>query len=376
MKYCTQCGTKLEDTALFCSSCGAKQSQDTARPEKQESQETIFGALTGAVNKMTSGKNEAVHPPMRKLFGQVFKKHSQEEAEAIFACGTPGTIPRLTTKEATWPQPWLWSRVLVGIGLAFFMMLLCCELFENINALPGTIVLGSFMVPVGILVFFFELNTPKNISFYNVLKIFLVGGCGSLLLTLTLFSLTQDTGMAYLEAIITGVVEEVAKAGIVAYFIYREKDAEHTVNGLLIGAAVGAGFAAFESAGYALRFYLIADFGKMMDVILLRAYLAPGGHVVWAAMTGYAMMLVKGDAPLSTKVFGKAEFWKIFWMPIAMHSIWDMPIFSSVDTPLIQIALCVISWVVIFVLISNCLTKLATKVSREEEEKSPEVQPS
>lgn len=377
MKYCTSCGTKLEDSAAFCSACGAKQgaAQPDQKPDSDKQQETILGAITGAVNKLTGGKKEAVHPPMRKLFGQVFKLHSQEEAETIFACGTPATTPKLTTTEATWPQPWLWSRVLTGIGLAFLMMMLCCEIFENINALPGTIILGSFMVPVGVLVFFFELNTPKNISFYNVLKIFLVGGCASLLLTLTLFSLLQDTGMEYLEAIITGVVEEIAKAGIVAYFIFREKDAKYTVNGLLIGAAVGAGFAAFESAGYALRFYLLGGYSTMMDVIFLRAVLAPGGHVVWAAMAGYAMMLIKGDAPLTLNVFAKAGFWKIFWLPVAMHAIWDMPLLATVETPVVQILLCVASWVVIFVIISNCLTQLAERVRKETAEAEQAAQP-
>lgn len=377
MKYCTACGTKLEDNAAFCSNCGLKQGisqqEQNAAAEEKGQQETIFGTLTGVVNKLTGGKKEAVRPPMRKLFGQIFKSHSQQEAETVFACGTPTTTPRLTSAEATWPQPWLWSRVLVGLGLAFLMMMLCCEIFNNINALPGTIILGSFMVPVGILVFFFELNTPKNISFYRVLKIFLVGGCASLLLTLTLFSLLQDTGMEYLEAIITGVVEEVAKAGIVAYFIFREKDMKYTVNGLLIGAAVGAGFAAMESAGYALRFYLNYGYGTMMDVIFLRAVLAPGGHVVWAAMAGYAMMLVKGDGPMSMKVFAQARFWKIFWLPVAMHAIWDMPLLTTVETPVVQILLCVASWVVIFVIISNCLTQLAERVQKEAAEAAAET---
>ena len=333
-----------------------------------------MGAITGAVNKLTGGKQEAVRPPMRKLFAQTFKRHSRQEAETIFACGTPATTPKLTSAEATWPQPWLWSRVLAGIGLAFFMMMLCCELFDNMNALPGTIILGSFMVPVGILVFFFELNTPKNISFYNVLKIFLVGGCASLLLTLTLFSLLEDTDMVYLEAIITGVVEEIGKAAIVAYFIYREKDdAKHMVNGLLIGAAVGAGFAAFESGGYALRFFLQDGYGTMMEVIFLRAVLAPGGHVVWAAMAGYAMMLVKGDKPLTLGVFSKAGFWKIFWLPVAMHAVWDMPILTTVDFPVVQVFLCIASWVVIFVIISNCLTQLAEKVHAEAAEAEAEA---
>lgn len=377
MKYCTACGTKLDDHAAFCSKCGAKQGaaepEQTAAPEENGQQETIFGALTGAVNKLTGGKKEAVRPPMRKLFGQVFKLHGQEEAETIFACGTPATTPKLTTTEAAWPQPWLWSRVLTGIGIAFLMLMLCCELFNNINALPGTIILGSFMVPVAVLVFFFELNTPKNISFYNVLKIFMVGGCASLLVAIAMFSLLKDTGMEFLEAIITGIVEEVAKAGIVAYFVFREKDCKYTVNGLLIGAAVGAGFAAFESAGYALRFFLNGDYGIMMEVIFLRAALAVGGHVVWAPMAGYAMMLVKGDAPMNMKVFTKAAFWKIFWLPVLLHAIWDMPILTTVETPVVQIVLCLAAWVVIFVLISNCLTQLAERVQKEtQEEEQPE----
>lgn len=379
MKYCTACGTKLDDSALFCSNCGLKQGvsqqEQSSAAEEKERQETIFSALTGAVNKMTSGKKEAVRPPMRKLFGQILKSHSQQEAETIFACGTPNTTPRLTSAEATWPQPWLWSRVLVGLGLAFLMLMLCCEMFDNINALPGTIILGSFMVPVAVLVFFFELNTPKNISFYRVLKIFLVGGCASLLVAIALFSLLKDTGMPFLEAIITGVVEEVAKAGIVAYFVFREKDAKYTVNGLLIGAAVGAGFAAFESAGYALRFFLMADYGTMMEVIFLRAFLAIGGHVVWAPMAGYAMMLAKGDGPLNMKVFTKAGFWKILWLPIAMHAIWDMPILTTVETPVVQIFLCVAAWVVLFVLIGNGLTQLAEQVRQETAEAEAQSQP-
>lgn len=356
MKYCTSCGAKLEDTAVFCSVCGTKQQDDHAQSPRGES---LLDSLTGMLSQLTGGKKEAVHPPMRKLFARVLDKHSQEEAETIFACGTPDTTPALTAKQALWPQPWLWSRVLVGLGLAFAMLMLCCEIFDNINALPGTIILGSFMVPVAVLVFFFELNAPKNVSFYTVLKIFLVGGCSSLLFTLLLFSLVPDDTNSYLEAIIVGIVEELGKAGIVAYFIAREKKCRYKINGLLIGAAVGAGFAAFESAGYALRFFLSYGYTNMLNVIFLRAVLAPGSHVVWAAMAGYAMMQTKGESPLSVHVFTKSTFWKIFWMPIVMHAVWDMPLLPSVETPVVQILLCVISWVVVFVIISNCLSQLA-----------------
>lgn len=362
MKYCTACGEKLDDQAKFCWKCGEKQIAVEDGEVKQE-KESIFDSLTGSVNKMTGGKQKAIHPPMRKLFSRVFEKHPQEEAETIFASGVPETTPSLTSEQSTWPQPWLWSRVLFGFGLAFFMLMLCCEIFDNITALPGTIILGSFMVPVAVLVFFFELNAPKNISFYTVLKVFLVGGCASILLTLLLGTIFEIEGTDFLQAIVTGIVEELGKAAIVAYFISHTKNAKYHINGLLIGAAVGAGFAAFESSGYALIYLLAGDFDVMLDVIFLRGVLAPGGHVVWAAMAGYAMMLARGEEPMSWGVFKKKQFWKIFWLPIAMHAVWDMPILNT-DFPVVQVLLCVAAWVVIFVFIDNSLSQLA-QVAKE-----------
>ncbi|MFK9090737.1 PrsW family glutamic-type intramembrane protease [Bacillus salipaludis] len=56
---------------------------------------------------------------------------------------------------------------------------------------------------------------------------------------------------AYFKIMI-GIAEELAKAVTVIYFVRRLKY-KYILNGLLLGAAVGAGFAAFETAGYALR---------------------------------------------------------------------------------------------------------------------------
>lgn len=45
----------------------------------------------------------------------------------------------------------------------------------NSNAIPGVIMIGAFTVPFSALVFFFEMNTYRNISFYEVLKVFFLG---------------------------------------------------------------------------------------------------------------------------------------------------------------------------------------------------------
>jgi hypothetical protein len=131
---------------------------------------------------------------------------------------------------------------------------------------------------------------------------------------------------------LVGIVEEIGKLAIVAWFIWRDKGICHPVNGLLIGATVGAGFAAIESAGYAFRFFLgTYSYSEMMDVIILRAALAPGGHVIWAAMSGYAVMISKGAAPLNMNFLSKTSFWKLFLVPVVLHSIWDMPIKFGAD---------------------------------------------
>jgi len=61
------------------------------------------------------------------------------------------------------------------------------------------------------------------------------------------------------------------------------------LTGMLVGAAVGAGFAAIESAGYA-----VIKSGWSYDNMILRAFLRVGGHVSWAAVSGGALVWVKG----------------------------------------------------------------------------------
>ncbi len=389
MKFCVRCGTQLPDEAAFCSACGnpcnssagpqqTMGGQDTKfREPEQDTTEKIrrfnlefFDRLTGKVNELAGGSG-AVRPPLRDLFSQVLKKHSQKEAEEIFICGTSTTTPELTVENTVWPQPWLYVRVLLAFAAAFVMMSLCSGFLNNRNGIPGTLIMGSFMVPVAILVFFFELNTPKNISFFNTIKIFMVGGCASLLVTLLLFELTPVVQSEYIDAILTGIVEELGKMAIVAYLIYKEKDMKFHVNGLLIGAAVGAGFAAFESAGYAFRYYMDEGFATMMEVIYTRAILAPGGHVVWAAMAGYAIMLVKGDGPLTKEFIKDKRFWLLFWMPIALHALWDMPI-AGYAVWLCEI---IVSWAIIFVFINNSLNQIATILAKRAAEAAVQANP-
>jgi len=371
MKYCSYCGKALADEVNFCDKCGREcTTSTTVKTDKW------FDRLTKKINEFAGGTG-SVHPPIKTIFGGVLERHTKSESEEIFICGTSSTTPELSDDGKAWPRTWLWSRILLVFVITFALLHLCCASFGNLNAYPGLMVIGAFMVPIAVLVFFFELNTPKNISFFSVIKYFLIGGCASLVVTLMLNDFLEMDLNPWLDATFTGIIEEVAKLAIVAFIIWRNKNAKYALNGMLIGAAIGAGFAAFESAGFAFNifmgdfldtFNISSAYDEMIENIFLRAILAPGGHVIWAAMSGYAVMLVKGDKELDMSFLNKKAFWKLFWIPIVLHAIWDMPISigSSIIGALLPIfVLIAIGWLVVFVLIGNSLSEIGSILERK-----------
>lgn len=189
---------------------------------------------------------------------------------------------------------------------------------------------------------------------------FFIGGVGSLRMTIFLFEFVSlGYEMTFFSAIIIGIVEEVGKLIIVAFFIKSMKP-KYILNGLLIGAAIGAGFATFESAGYALRFALNGGgLQGMLDVIYLRGILAAGGHIVWAAISGAAICLVTKNKSFEFSDLSSQEFLKLFAVPAILHSIWDMPIYLLSEIYFIPIALTIIAWVFILVLVNSGLKQIS-----------------
>ena len=125
-----------------------------------------------------------------------------------------------------WAKPWLFSRILIGFLLAFVVLLYMAVSFHNDKAVPELILVGAFAVPFSGLVFFFEANAFKDISLFEVIKVFFIGGIFSLVVTLFLYQfVTFSTTSQYLgvltlkDSVSIGVVEELGKVLIISYFI-------------------------------------------------------------------------------------------------------------------------------------------------------------
>lgn len=408
--FCNHCGKQIEEGSRFCAFCGQAlavnsnatqpinptpppfnpeadaRTQRTSAEKFQDAASAAASAASVAASKASSaassassafveglnsymGNKNSVKLNWKDLFSAVFKKHTNQEAEDIFICGTSKTTPPLDEVSETWPKPWLYSRVLLFFAITYVLLYICCTSFENLNAIPGTIIIGSFAVPFTTLVLFMEVNAFRNISVYDVFKFFFIGGCASLVVTLFLFDLDiLDTDITSTwGAMMVGVIEEIGKLAIVYYLIKKLPNCNYILSALLAGACVGAGFAAFESAGYAFRFLIFAGFDDMTDVIYQRALLAPGGHVAWAAISGAALVIAKGSAPLSFDVFGNSRFWKIFAIPVILHGLWDAPILM--EHPFIKLgALIFLVWMVVLILINMGLDQVKNLKTAEPEE--------
>lgn len=181
-------------------------------------------------------------------------------------------------------RPWL---SMFGTGLLLWVLAVAVTyLTGNPNLLPTIILLGSFLVPVTFVVWAFGRRDSGEVTAELVFKTFVVGGVLGVLgaSVLETFLLRPSAGLFFG----VGLIEEAVKLGALA-FLTRQLVDKSTRDGMILGAAVGFGFAAFESAGYAMIAMFSERGVSLADLVsteLLRGLLAPVGHGVWTAILG------------------------------------------------------------------------------------------
>jgi RsiW-degrading membrane proteinase PrsW (M82 family) len=260
--------------------------------------------------------------------------------------------------------------VLAALVVAYLLLTLIYMSTNNTNCVPGIMFLGAFAVPLATLTLFFELNTPRNVSLHAIVMLFLFGAVASLGVALLGYALPIFQ-ISDMEA---GIVEECAKL-ITVVVVMRSARYPYMLNGILFGATVGAGFACFETMGYALNMGLLpgllpavqgaqqvtpaamsAGVSSMLSLLLMRGIESPLGHVAWTAIAGGVFWRVKQGRATSISMLFDHRFLKAFIIPVGMHAIWDAP----VQLPFAgnQIITGLISWYVVFGLVQQGLRQV------------------
>lgn len=269
------------------------------------------------------------------LLAYCFIWHKKEETEQV-ANVKPVKFDELTD---LWPRPWLWIRALLLFGVSFSVLYFCWKeegMEEQSHLYPGLIIMGSLATPISVLIYFFELNKFRTISLLKVLRYFLIGSIVSIGITFILtyinqhpgklqdvnvkllgISLSHETINKYLPTYLAALFEEFGKTLIIFIFLMHYHRRIYILQGMLIGAAVGAGFSVFESAGYVL---LASD--HLLDIVWQRGIFAPVCHIAWGALIGGGTMLITKKRLKFTKLLNPL-FSLMFLMVSLLHGVWN-----------------------------------------------------
>ena len=212
-----------------------------------------------------------------------------------------------------------WWRVLL-IGLFLYIIgVMVLALTLNPNLFPTMVLLGNFLVPVTYVAFFYDHRRLSKLTMPTTALSFFYGG----VLGVFAAALLEPIFIARLTAVTVfkvGLIEEFAKIlGVLVIARHRRHDAE--LDGPILGAAAGMGFAALESNGYAFTAFLRSGGSLSVTVLvtLLRGLLAPIGHGIWTAILASVLFResAAGRFCLNRKVVGA-------YLTVAiLHGLWD-----------------------------------------------------
>jgi protease PrsW len=214
-----------------------------------------------------------------------------------------------------------WWRILLVGALLWIASVLVTGVTGNFNLVPTVVLLGSFLVPVTAVAWYLDHYHSPTLSGRVVFNGFLVGGVLGVLGASLLE--TWLLGRGPLVFLGVGLIEEGVKLlalVIVAWRIPRVS----VRDGIVLGAAVGFGFAALESSGYALTALFSSAAGRLslaalVETELLRGVVAPLGHGLWTAIVGGVLFATT-----------PGRHFRITWQLVAtylgvsvLHALWD-----------------------------------------------------
>ncbi|WP_328693279.1 PrsW family intramembrane metalloprotease [Streptomyces phaeochromogenes] len=214
----------------------------------------------------------------------------------------------------------LWRRCLWG-GLALWgLSVLVTYATGNTTLLPTLILLGSFLVPVVFVLWAYEQH-GRDLGVNVILGCFLTGGVlGVLGASVMEYYLLHPSLWMFVGV---GLIEEAVKAAALMFVLRRQTRIRGLRAGLVLGASVGFGFAALESAGYAFNAAVSTegiDLRALLETEILRGVLAPFGHGLWTAITGAVLLAHRrpsGHFAFTAPVVGT-------YVGVALlHALWD-----------------------------------------------------
>ncbi|PNE32655.1 membrane protein [Streptomyces eurocidicus] len=218
------------------------------------------------------------------------------------------------------PRSRLWLRCLVGGLVLWLVTVVVTYGTRNTNLLPTVILLGSFLTPTVFALWAYE-RDGRGLGADLLMGSFAIGGLLGVLGASVLETYLLHPSVGLFLGV--GLIEEAVKLIALMLVLRRRPRVRGVRAGTVLGAAVGFGFAAFESAGYAFNAAVTAgglDLRALVETEILRGLLAPFGHGLWTAVAGGVLLAhrepggrFRFPAPVVVTYLGVA----------VLHALWD-----------------------------------------------------
>lgn len=237
-----------------------------------------------------------------------------------------------------------WIGVLVAGSALFLAVERTLVGTQNPNLVPAAILLGAAVVPATFVAFISGRRLPYSVGGAVIGASAFLGGVIGLVVAGTLeFDALHDLGG--LPMVGVGLIEETSKLIVPAVILLCRPRYRSPSNGLLVGVAAGAGFAALETMGYAFT-TLLASRGSITDTVdelLLRGFLSPAGHMAWTGIAATALYTAAASGWRGRRV---GEFAVAFLVAVGLHALWDSQS-SLIGTAVIAVlSLAALAWTV------------------------------
>lgn len=296
----------------------------------------------------------------KDIFSEYKNRHGKKELEYALLAGTSLDSATEETMLQKWRKPWVFYPLLKG-GLAL-VAFIYASLFVSIEVLGIELevytviltIIPPLIIPMILMVFIWELNIPRNISIYELFGCFLVGGISSLFGTGVMFGFVKGSFAPF-----AAFREEPAKlaASLALLYFFSKKKKVYGLTGLVVGAAVGAGFGGFESVSYAQN---AGEIGGIITNQVIRGIFALGGHTVYCAPYIGAVALEMKDSKITLDCFKSRDFLVTFASSVGLHFLWNSDISywgtdSRVFSLCKNVVIIILLWIELLYIARKCL---------------------
>lgn len=219
------------------------------------------------------------------------------------------------------PHRRAWIRIFFGGLLLWIASVVVTLVTQNPNLVPTVILLGSFLVPVTFVAYAFEHRVDDILTAQTIFIGFVYGGVLGVL-GASLLEAFLVPAIPVLSFVGVGLIEEGVKLGAL-WWLARRLTAYKMADGIVLGATVGFGFAAFETAGYAFNALFTPNqglsLGGLVETQVLRGILTPVGHGLWTGILGGVLFHAArgGKLHVTRGLIG----W--YLVVSALHAFWD-----------------------------------------------------